>query len=216
MTRAPSVLVVDDHPLTFEGLAIAVRAAFPGARVDYAPTIGAAEARADRRPSYSLALLDYLIPDASGFSGLFRLQHALPGVPVVMISAREDPKLAGTARLLGARGFLSKGQPLDALARQLATVASGGTCFGPDAREDAALASMRDRIRGLSAAQRRVLFALADGRLNKQIAGELDVTEATVKAHLSAIFRKLGVLNRTQAILAVRDMLGDPTAEPGA
>ncbi|PAX06763.1 helix-turn-helix domain-containing protein [Sphingomonas lenta] len=85
---------------------------------------------------------------------------------------------------------------------------AGGTCFRADAENDAMLRDMRDRIESLSAAQRRVLFALADGRLNKQIAGELDITEATVKAHLSAIFRKLGVLNRTQAILAVRDMLG--------
>lgn len=208
MKRIARILIVDDHPLTFEGLAIAVRTAFPESSVDYAASVGEAEALAERHGRYSVVLLDYLLPDASGFSGLFRLQHALPDAAVVMISARADPGLAGTARLLGARGFLSKQRPIDAIAKQLAEIAAGGTCFGADAREEAGHGDVRDRVRSLSAAQRRVLFALADGKLNKQIAGELDVTEATVKAHMSAIFRKLGVLNRTQAILAVRDVLG--------
>lgn len=218
MRRAARVLIVDDHPLTLEGLAIAARVAFPGSAIDYAADVGQAEAMAARHGSYGFALLDYLLPDASGFSGLFRLQHALPDTAIVMITARDDPKLAGTARMLGARGFLSKQQPLDMIARQLAAVAAGGTCFGPDAHEDAGHGDIRDRVHSLSAAQRRVLFALTDGKLNKQIAGELELTEATVKAHLSAIFRKLGVLNRTQAILCVRDVLGPerPGPESGA
>ncbi|PAX08823.1 DNA-binding response regulator [Sphingomonas lenta] len=206
--RTGRVLIVDDHPLMFEGLAIAVRAAMPGATVDCAESISAAEAIAAQRRNFRLVLLDYLLPDACGFSGLFRLQHALPGVPIVLISAKVDPKLTETARLLGACGFLSKRSTLDTLARQLASLAQGGILFECEAGANPALSAMRDRIRSLSPAQRRVLFALVNGRVNKQIARELDVTEATIKAHMSAIFRKLGVLNRTQAILAVRDLLG--------
>lgn len=205
------ILIADDHPLTREGLTLAARSALTGSTIDVAGTIAEAEAMAAARAGFRLVLLDLMLPDTRGFSGLLRLQFAMPGVPIVVITAREEPTLAGAARELGAKGFLLKSAPLDELARALRDVAAGIPVF-PATNTTGAAAPVRDRIAQLSDAQRRVLFALADGRLNKQIAHDLDITEATVKAHLTAIFRRLGVANRTQAILALQPLLGDPGA----
>jgi DNA-binding NarL/FixJ family response regulator len=114
-----------------------------------------------------------------------------------------------TARSLGVVGFLYKTNPLDVLMRQLSVIAEGGTCFPDIAAQPTNSRAVADLIDTLSDAQRKVLFALADGRLNKQIAGDLGISEATVKAHLTAIFRKLGVVNRAQAMLAIQPVLGD-------
>ena len=206
--------MADDHPLAREGLALAVRHAIPGAIVTYAGTIAEAEAAASRPGTFDLALLDLLLPDTRGFSGLLRLQFSLPGVPIVVITAREEPSLPPIARNLGAAGFLRKSTALDELAEALRRIAAGRPIFPDDAAQTpvgvaSKAVSIRDRIAALSGAQRRVLFALADGAANKRIAYDLDVGEATVKAHLTAIFRRLGVTNRMQAILAVQPLLGD-------
>lgn len=203
------VLIADDHPLTREGLALAVRASIPGVVVDTAGSIGEASEVLRTRPGHRLVLLDFILPDARGFSGFMQLQHIAGVVPIVMISAHEDPKLVEAARALGAAGFLYKTRPLDTLARDLASIAAGETRFPDVPPQGSSLTGIRDQIASLSGAQRNVLLALADGRLNKQIAGDLGISEATVKAHLTAIFRKLGVNNRSQAMLAVQPLLGD-------
>ena len=167
-----------------------------------------------RHKGYRLALLDLMLPDARGFSGFLRLQHALGDVPIVIVSAKQQPELIEAARALGAAGYLSKAQPLDETLGSLRSILSGKTIFPPvNARMQADVTDARARIAELSGAQLRVLMALADGRLNKQIAGDLGVTEATIKAHLTAIFRKLGVNNRTQAILAIQPLLAEQADE---
>jgi DNA-binding NarL/FixJ family response regulator len=208
------LLLADDHPLIREGLALAARVAMPELTIDSVGTIAEAEAAIGRHRGYRLALLDLVLPDAHGFSGFLRLQHLLGSVPIVIVSARQQPELIEAARVLGAAGYLSKTQPLDETLASLRTVLAGGTVF-PAIRQtsNADVGAARARIADLSSAQLRVLMALADGRLNKQIAGELGVTEATIKAHLTAIFRKLGVNNRTQAILAMQPLLGEPAAD---
>jgi len=203
------VLIADDHPLTREGLSLAARAALPGISVDNAGSIDEAAAAVAIRGSYRLVLLDFILPDARGFSGLLQLQHLLGTTPIVMVSARQDAVIVEAARALGAAGFLFKSDPLDDLAEALRQVVAGKSVFPPATASAAATGSARDRIADLSGAQLKVLLALADGRLNKQIAGDLDITEATVKAHLTAIFRKLGVSNRAQAMLAMQPLLGD-------
>lgn len=203
------LLIADDHPLVLEALSLAVRSILPGVIIDTAGAIAEAERLAAARQDYRLVLLDLMLPDARGFSGFMRLQHVLGQVPIVIVTAHRRPELVEAARALGAAGFLSKTQPLDMLAASLGKVLAGGTVFPPPGEPgDAGVADARARIAELSAAQLRVLLALADGRLNKQIAGDLGVTEATVKAHLTAIFRKLRVDNRTQALLAVQPLLG--------
>lgn len=188
---------------------MASRSAAPECTVDVAGTIAAAETLVKERRGYKLALLDLMLPDARGFSGFLQLQHLLGAIPIAIVSAQRRPELVEAARALGAAGFLSKSQPLDELARGIRDVIAGRTVFPPETASVTGAASLRDRIASLSGAQLRVLLALADGRLNKQIAGDLNVTEATVKAHLTAIFRKLGVANRTQALLAMQPLLGE-------
>lgn len=186
---------------------MAVRLAMPGAAIDPAGSIAEAEARMERHRDYRMVLLDLLLPDARGFSGFLRLQFAMPDVRVVIITARDDPKLVSIARSLGAAGFLRKSEPLDELATRIRRIGAGEPNF-PAGLDDCS-APLRDRIAELSDAQRRVLFAMGSGESNKRIAGELDITEATVKAHMTAIFRRLGVANRAQALLALQSILGD-------
>lgn len=208
-TQAERVLIADDHPLTCEGLALAVRAARAGVIVDTAGTIAEAERLLkERGGAYRLVVLDLLLPDATGFSGMMRLQAVAPDVPMVMISASDGPALVEAARALGAAGFLTKSRSLDEIATQLRAVDAGRPVFPSAAAPAPGLARARARLAELSPAQTKVLAALADGRLNKQIAGDLGITEATVKAHLSAIFRKLGVDNRTQALLLMQPLFG--------
>lgn len=209
------ILIADDHPLTCEGLAMAARLAVPGAGVHFAGTIAEAERRISANGGYMLTLLDLMLPDASGFSGLLRLQFADRGGRIAVITARQEAALATQARELGAVAFLHKSEPIDTLAGKIRSIAGGASVFPPDLPQ--ARGSMRNRIEQLSDAQRRVLFALADGRSNKQIAHDLGITEATVKAHLTAIFRGIGVYNRAQALVALQPLIGsigDETSGP--
>lgn len=206
------VLIADDHPLTREGLALAARLALPGVTVCTAGTVAEAVSTTDKTPIDRMILLDLMLPDARGYSGLMSMQHHAPDVPIVIVSAREEPALTEAARAIGAAGFLFKSLPLDVIAGHLREIDAGRRAFptrqsageasaGPD------FSAILGRIAELSPAQRTVLLALANGRSNKIIAYDLDVTEATVKAHLTSIFRKLGVSNRTQALIAVQPLL---------
>ena len=208
------LLLADDHPLIREGLALAARVAMPELTIDSVGSIAEAEEAIARHRGYRLALLDLLLPDARGFSGFLRLQHALGDTPIMIISVLQQPELIEAARALGAAGYLSKAQPLDETLRSLRSILSGKRVFPPrSGKVQSDAADARARIADLSGAQFRVLMALADGRLNKQIAGDLGVTEATIKAHLTAIFRKLGVNNRTQATLAMQPLLAQQVGE---
>lgn len=205
------ILIADDHPLTREGLALAARAASQGVSVDTAGSIKEALFMVSERSTYRLILLDLVLPDAHGFSGLMQLQHVAKATPIAMISAKEDAPLVEAARALGAAGFLYKTRPLDVLVGEIREILAGNCVFAHEPSSGSA-AALSKRIASLSSAQLKVLVALADGRLNKQIAGDLALSEATVKSHLSAIFRKLGVVNRAQALLAVQPLLGGQVA----
>jgi DNA-binding NarL/FixJ family response regulator len=200
------VLVIDDHPLTREGLSLAARASLPGATVVGVGTIAEGVAAMALKPAFRLILLDFQLSDAHGYSGLLKLQHLDPHVPIVMITSREDPSLVEAAKALGAAGFVFKSRPIDEIAAVLKRIILGGSHFPSEVAASQTIAAARAKITGLSPAQTTVLMALADGRSNKEIARDLDVTEATIKAHLTAIFRRLGVGNRTQALLAVRPL----------
>jgi len=186
-----------------------VRARHPTIVVDVAGSIAEATDLIEMHRGYRLLLLDYELPDAKGFGGFFRLQHLLGRVPIAILSAHDSQQMVSAAKAVGAIGFLSKRHPLSETVAGIETILNGGRIFpdapGPDETAD----TLRRKLDSLSGAQRRVLMALASGDLNKQIAAELGVSEATIKAHLSAIFRKLGVTNRTQAIVMMRP-LTDP------
>lgn len=216
MGEGGRVLIADDHPLTREGLALAARTALPGVSITAVGSIADAEAALVGQIRPRMILLDFKLPDSHGYSGFLRLQHIGGKTPIVMVSAYEAPHLVEAAKALGAAGYVFKSRGLDAIAADLRRVDAGGSCFPADAAASAPIAAARARIGDLSGAQMRVLLALADGRLNKQIAGDLGISEATVKAHMSAIFRKLGVHNRTQALLAMQPLFADTDPDPGS
>ncbi len=201
------ILIADDHPLTWEGLSLAARAAMPGVSIVRAASIAEAVQALAGRTTFRLMLLDFQLPDTHGFSGLLKLQHLHPDTPICVVTAMQDPSLVEAARALGAVGYIPKILPLDEIAAVLRRILAGGSWFPPSTPAPPGIEAARDRIGDLSPAQRAVLIAMADGRANKQIAFDLQIGEATVKAHLTAIFRKLGVTNRSQALLAVQPLL---------
>jgi DNA-binding NarL/FixJ family response regulator len=203
------VLIVDDHPLVGEAFEISVGAAYPDLEVGRVTTAAEAEAFARvNGPRVKLVLLDLMLPDATGFSALIRLQQLLPGAPIAIVSSRADAHTVALARTFGVSAYLSKSAPVSSLVNAVGAILRGEPVAFPETSSATpAAVDFQQRVSSLSAAQLRVLVALADGRLNKQIAGDMNLTEGTVKQHLSAIFKKLGVGNRSQAILAARPYL---------
>ena len=201
------ILIADEHALTREALGMAARAAMPGAQVVGVGSVAeAAVAMSDRR-TFRLVLLDARVPGAYGYAGMLMLQRIDPEVPIVIVGTAADARAVAAARALGAAGFLFESVPLDEMAAILREVLRGGDHFPEDVGDDPVVAAARARIVALSRAQFGVLLALAGGGANKKIAFDLSITEATVKAHLTAIFRKLGVTNRGEAVRAIRPLL---------
>lgn len=203
----PTLLLADDHPLFRDALTGAVRLAVDGAEVFTAADVGGLLALIEQHPDSDLLLLDLNMPGANGFSALVHVRAAWPGLPVVVVSAREDPLTIRRALAHGAAGFIPKSADASTLVTALTTVLDGGTWAPAEARQAGALepeeVALARRLSELTPAQFRVLGMVANGLLNKQIAYELDVSEATVKAHMTAVMRKLGVHTRTQAVMLV-------------
>jgi DNA-binding NarL/FixJ family response regulator len=202
-SEAIQILIVDDHPLFRDALRAALsRVSHRTINIHEAPRLNAAEAIIQQSP-IGLVLLDLQLDDGSGFEGLARLRSLKRELAIVIVSATQNREAYATAKALGARGYLPKTLSLDALTSALEQVLDGADCF-PD-EDDGADNSARDRLASLTPAQLRVIKGLSDGLLNKQIAYEMGISEATVKAHMTAILRKLGANNRTQALLAFKE-----------
>lgn len=191
------IVIADDHPLFRSALAHAVGKVWSEAAIIEASS--AAEARAAlAEGAVEALLLDLHMADSTGLSVLMDLRQDYPALPIVIVSASEEPRVAAAAAQLGAAGFIPKSASLDAMREGLSAVQGGDGWFPEvNAGADDDLA----RIASLTPAQRRILAAIRQGLLNKQIAYELAISEATVKAHITAILRKLGVSSRTQAVL---------------
>jgi DNA-binding NarL/FixJ family response regulator len=199
-----TLIVADDHPLFRNALRQTLEPHFPDARMVEAGTLDEVAAAIEAVQEPDLVLFDLTMPGARGFSGLMYLRAQYPAVPVCVVSASEDAGTIRRALALGAAGFVPKSSPPGAIREAIGAILSGGAWApaGVAARaphEDDAVAG---RLKSLTPQQLRVLMMLGEGRLNKQIAYSLGVSEATVKAHVSAILQKLGVDNRTQAVLA--------------
>jgi DNA-binding NarL/FixJ family response regulator len=214
----PSLLIADDHPLFRAALKQAAREALDGAELFEAGTLEATLALLEAQPQVDLVLLDLHMPGNHGLAGLAAIRAQFPGVAVVVVSANDDPRVVRRALDHGAAGYLPKSAGLDELRAAITAVLACETWLPPALRasvahapstpEDAALAA---RLASLSPQQFRVLSLVAEGLLNKQIADRLGVQERTVKAHLTAIFERLGVRNRTQAGVVLRELaLPDP------
>jgi DNA-binding NarL/FixJ family response regulator len=198
-------IVADDHPLFRGAIRSALLLASPQSHVAEAGTFEEAIRLVVENPDADLVLLDLNMPGSSGLSGLISLRAAQPSVPVVVISATDDGVTVRRALDLGASGYVSKSAGLDEIREAISTVLAGGVST-PKTLElsketDPEVTDLIKRIQSLTPQQRRVLGMLGEGLLNKQIAYELSVSEATIKAHVSAILQKLNVDSRTQAVI---------------
>jgi DNA-binding NarL/FixJ family response regulator len=200
------LLIADDHPLFRGALREAVNGLFARAAIGEAGTFEEVTEFLERGGEVDLILLDLRMPGVRGFSGLMYLRAQYPGLPIVVVSANDDPAVIRRCMEFGASGFIPKTLGVEALRQAIARVLKGDVWTPPDidlARDaDSETAAMIARLSTLTPQQVRVLMMLSGGLLNKQIAYELGVSEATVKAHVSAILQKLGVESRTQAVIA--------------
>jgi DNA-binding NarL/FixJ family response regulator len=201
-----TIVIVDDHPLFRGALRQAIGSLMPRSRVVEANGLDELNATLNAEKDVDLILLDLTMPGVQGFSGLISLRAQHPGVPVMIVSATEEPTVIRRAIEFGASGFIPKSMNVDAIGSAIQAVLAGDAWTPPDidlsAAEDKETADLVRRLGTLTPQQVRVLMMLSEGLLNKQIAYELGVSEATVKAHVSAILDKLGVDSRTQAVIA--------------
>jgi DNA-binding NarL/FixJ family response regulator len=213
------LIIADDHPLFRGALREAVAGLFTHAEIGEAGSFDDV-ARLLERGEVDLILLDLSMPGVRGFSGLVYLRAQYPGVPIVVVSANDDPTVIRRCMDLGTSGFIPKTLGIEEMRASIKRVLDGGISTPPDvdlgAGADAETADLMARLTSLTPQQVRVLMMLSEGLLNKQIAYELSVSEATVKAHVSAILQKLGVESRTQAVIAAAKIEVGQWREPSA
>jgi DNA-binding NarL/FixJ family response regulator len=200
------LIIADDHPLFRGALREAVTGLFAQADIGEAGSFEDVVKLLERGGEVDLILLDLSMPGVRGFSGLMYLRAQYPSVPIVVVSANDDATVIRRCLDFGASGFIPKTLGIEAMRAAITRVLDGGISTPPDvnlaASADAETAGLMARLTSLTPQQVRVLMMLSEGLLNKQIAYELTVSEATVKAHVSAILQKLGVDSRTQAVIA--------------
>ncbi|MFC5742222.1 response regulator transcription factor [Dyella tabacisoli] len=213
------VLIADDHPLFRDALQRAVMAALPQARVHSADSVHGLLALIEQYPEADLLLLDLHMPGARGYSALAHIRGRYPGLPTIVVSGHEEVQVARRALAHGASAYIPKSTPGEDIITAIHHVLDGdvwlphqllggGGGLKPDEADVAA------RVAALTPQQFRVMTMIAEGLLNKQIAYDLGVSEATVKAHMTAIMRKLGVNNRTQVALAASHLAVDQEGLP--
>jgi DNA-binding NarL/FixJ family response regulator len=218
--EAVHILIADDHPLILGALRQAVSGAIAGVTIHEAQDFESLAAALEAQPDMDLVLLDLSMPGVRGFSGLLYLRAERPGVPVIVVSANEDRAVMRHCLEFGAAAYVPKSLDVDSMRAAIRAVLDGGRWTPPDldanAPESRETSALVKRLSSLTPQQVRVLMMLNQGLLNKQIAYELSVSEATVKAHVSAILQKLGVESRTQAVILaakierVQDLTGAP------
>jgi DNA-binding NarL/FixJ family response regulator len=213
LPMAIRIIVVDDHPLFRGALSQALHSAIDDARIDQAASLSELEALINERADTDLVLLDLAMPGVQGLSGLLLLRAQHPDIPVVVVSAHDAPETIRKCMEFGASGYVPKSLSVEEIRTAVETVLRGGIWAPTDI--DLARSTDRNahdvvaRLSTLTPQQVRVLMMLGQGLLNKQIAFQLGVSEATIKAHVSAILQKLDVDSRTQAVIAINRIEGD-------
>ncbi|MGY4024863.1 response regulator [Aeromonas rivuli] len=204
-----TIVIADDHPLFRGALYQAVHMAVSDAQLLEADSIDSLAHLLKDHPEVDLLLLDLKMPGANGFEGLVHLRGQYPDLPIVVVSASEEASVVQQVLRLGALGFIPKSSSMKQLVTALNAVIAGdtwlpeGISLRPECEDESSLTS---KLASLTPQQYKVLVMLRDGSLNKQIAWELNVSEATIKAHITAIFRKLDVKHRTQAVIALQQL----------
>jgi DNA-binding NarL/FixJ family response regulator len=218
MPSSTTLIVADDHPLFRAALREAVSRLLPDATIVEAGSPAELEAAVQAHPAADLVLLDLRMPGAHGFSQLMQLRAQHPSIPVAIISAVENPSIARRALDFGASGFIPKSASIETIGRMLRMVLEGKVAVLEDCAASSSDRGDRDRelaqtIASLTPQQHRVLLLVAEGHSNKIIAQDLDVSEATIKAHVTVILRKLGLERRTQAALLAQRLFGDDPSD---
>lgn len=219
MTTGFSFVIADDHPLFRGALRQALLGIDDHSRILEVGDFEGTKALIASSEEIDLVLLDLSMPGVSGLSGLVALRGMDASLPIVIVSAHDDAATIRRALELGASGFISKSASMDEIRSAVRRVLDGEIAKPPGIElgeeGDPEIGDLIARLRTLTPQQTRVLSMLAEGLLNKQIAFELHVSEATVKAHVSAILQKLGVDSRTQAVIRLSRIGTEPLATEG-
>jgi len=206
------IVIVDDHPLFRGALSQALSASLDRVEMLEAGSLDQLTEILAKNGDIDLILLDLLLPGVQGLSGLLYLRAQHPELPVVIVSALEDPQVIRRSIAFGASGFVPKSQSVEEIRTAVRKVLAGDIWTPPDVDmsvpADAEAENLLSRLGTLTPQQVRVLMMLGEGLLNKQIAYKFGVSEATIKAHVSAILQKLGVDSRTQAVIAINKIDG--------
>lgn len=212
-------IIADDHPLFRGAMQQALSGVGDNVALVEAGDLDTARKAAGANPDADLILLDLTMPGVSGLSGLIAFRAEFPNLPVVIVSATDDSTTIRRALELGASGFISKSASVDEIRRGVRAVLQGDVWTPPGvdlgSEHDQEIAALISRVQTLTPQQGRVLGMLAEGLLNKQIAYELSVSEATIKAHVSAVLQKLGVDSRTQAVIQLSKIGSDVLGHNG-
>jgi DNA-binding NarL/FixJ family response regulator len=203
-----SIIIADDHPLFREAIIHLLNRLSPELQVHTTDTLKGSLSLLKENPDVSHVLFDLSLPDSKGIEGILRLKKAAPDVALVVISANHDVSMIAQAIKSGASSYIPKNESMETITSALTTVLNGKKWFPEDYKEHAANADQNNSsiFNDLTPTQLKVLFRLRNGENNKTIAEGLFITEATVKAHITAIFRKLGVRNRTQVVIATQHL----------
>jgi DNA-binding NarL/FixJ family response regulator len=197
------ILLADDHPLFRHALRVVISRAHPQLGICEAETLAGAKAILAREQDVTLVMLDLKMSDCGDFNGLLSLRGAYPQIPVVVVSSASDPSTISHALALGAAGFIPKSSTRAEIARAMATILAG-EIWAPAISYPAPVSEGVRSIASLTPAQLQILMGLQRGLRNKEIAYDMGVTEKTVKAYMTTMFRKLGVNSRTQALISVQ------------
>ena len=207
-------IVADDHPLFRNAICQVLQTLDENSDIVEAQDMASLQIKLADHPDTVLVLEDVHMPGAHGFSALAYVKGQFPDLPVLVVSANEKPEIMQRAVEFGSKGFLPKSSDIEKIQKAIQSALSGNVWLPEHATESTTVSEdeckLMEGIASLTPQQYLVLTMLAEGLLNKQIAYELDVTEATIKAHMTAIFRKLGVRSRTQAVLAISKLNLEP------
>lgn len=201
---AMRILICEDHAMCREGLVMAFRQAAPDALIEKAGSLRDADRILDEGEIFDFVLTDLMLPDSDGFTTLLHFLQRLPEARVAVVTSAREPNTVARAKALGAVGFLAKGASMSDLLVGIRKLLAGEEVFPIDQFDNPDDRAVR--LLQLTPSQLRMVVAAASGQLNKQIAYDNGLTEATVKAHLAAAFKKLGVTNRVQAGLLVQSL----------